>query len=77
MYAPRVESDEAVVVTVVSSGPEADIVCGLLRSAGIECGYRDTEAIDSALEEFIADGPREILVHASDVDAARELLAAE
>jgi hypothetical protein len=77
MYAPRVESDEAVVVTVVSSGPEADIVCGLLRSAGIECGYRDTEAIDSALEEFTADGPREILVHASDVDAARELLAAE
>ena len=77
MYAPRVESDQAVVVTVVSSGPEADIVCGLLRSAGIECGYRDTEAIDSALEEFTADGPREILVHASDVDAARELLAAE
>jgi hypothetical protein len=77
MYAPRVESDEAVVVTVVSSGPEADIVCGLLRSAGIECGYRDTEAIDSALEEFTADGPREILVHAADLDAARELLAAE
>jgi Putative prokaryotic signal transducing protein len=77
MYAPRVESDEAVVVTVVSSGPEADIVCGLLRSAGIECGYRDTEAIDSALEEFTADGPREILVHASDLDVARELLAEE
>ena len=77
MYAPRMESDEAVVVTVVSSGPEADIVCGLLRSAGIECGYRDTEAIDSALEEFTADGPREILVHASDVDVARELLAEE
>jgi hypothetical protein len=77
MYAPRVESDEAVVVTVVSSGPEADIVCGLLRSAGIECGYRDTEAIDSALEEFTADGPREILVHASDLDVARQLLAEE
>jgi hypothetical protein len=58
-----VESEEQVVVTVVASGPEADIVCGLLRSAGIECGYRDTEAIDLSLEEFTAAGPREILVH--------------
>jgi Putative prokaryotic signal transducing protein len=74
-YAPRVESEEHVVLTVVASGPEADIVCGLLRSAGIECGYRDTEAIDLSLEEFTAAGPREILVHPSDLDAARELLA--
>ena len=66
---------EGVVLTVVSSGPEADVVCGLLRSAGIDCAYRDTEAIESALEEFTAAGPREILVRASDLDAARELLA--
>jgi hypothetical protein len=72
-----VEPDDAVVVTVVSSGPEADIVCGRLRSAGIECAYRDTEAIDSLLEEFTADGPREILVHRSDLGAARELLDAD
>ena len=71
------ESEEQVVVTVVASGPEADIVCGLLRSAGIECGYRDTEAIDLSLEEFTAAGPREILVHSSDLEAARELLAAD
>jgi hypothetical protein len=71
-----VESKEQVVVTVVASGTEADIVCGLLRSAGIECGYRDTEAIDLSLEEFTAAGPREILVHPSDLDAARELLDA-
>jgi hypothetical protein len=70
------ESGDPVVLTVVSSGPEADIVCGLLRSAGIECAYRDTEAIDSSLEEFTSGGPREILVHAADVDAARELLPA-
>ena len=70
------ESDEPVVLTVVSSGAEADIVCGLLRSAGIECAYRDTQAIESSLEEFTASGPREILVHAADVDAARELLPA-
>ena len=71
------ESEEQVVVTVVASGPEADIVCGLLRSSGIDCGYRDTEAIDLSLEEFTAAGPREILVHPSDLEAARELLAAD
>jgi Protein of unknown function (DUF2007). len=59
----------------VASETEADIVCQLLRTAGIECGYRDTEAIDLSLEEFTAAGPREILVHPSDLDAAREVLA--
>jgi hypothetical protein len=71
------ESEEPIVVAVVASGAEADIVCGLLRSAGIECGYRDTQSIDLSLEEFTAAGPREILVHPSDLDAARELLAAD
>jgi hypothetical protein len=70
-----VGAEEVAVVTVVSSGPEADVVCGLLRSAGIECGYRDTGATESSLEEFTATGPREILVHPSDLEAARELLA--
>jgi hypothetical protein len=74
-YRPAVEADEAVVVKVVSGEPEAEMVCGLLRSAGIECAYRDTEAIDSPLEDFTAAGPREILVHESDLEAARELLA--
>jgi hypothetical protein len=66
--------DDAVVVKVVSDEPEAEIVCGLLRSAGIECGYRDTDAIDSPLEDFTAAGAREILVHAADLEDARALL---
>lgn len=69
------ESGEGIVLTVVSGEPEADVVCGLLRSAGIDCAYRDTEAIESPIEDFIAAGPREILVRESDVDAARALLA--
>jgi hypothetical protein len=68
------QPQEGVVVTVVSSEQEADVVCGLLQSNGIDCAYRDTEVIDSPLEDFIAAGPREILVRASDVEAARELL---
>jgi len=68
------DPDQTVVLTVVSSETEAEVVCGLLRSAGIECAYRDTDAIESSLEDFIATGPREILVHASDLDHARALL---
>ena len=49
-------------------------MCGLLRSAGIDCGYRDTDAIDSQFEDFTAAGQREILVHPSDQEAARALL---
>jgi len=72
-----VEAADAVVVKVVSGTSEAEIVCGLLRSSGIECGYRDTEAIDSPLEDFMAAGAQEVLVHASDLEAAKELLAVQ
>ena len=68
------DPDQTVVLTVVASEPEAELVCGLLGAAGIECAYRDTEAIDSQIEEFIAAGRREILVHAADLEEARALL---
>jgi hypothetical protein len=70
-----VDASDTVVLTVVSDEQEAEIVGGLLRSAGLECGYRDTEALDSPLEDFIAAGEREILVHSSDLETARSLLA--
>ena len=62
-------------VTVVSGESEAEVVCGLLRSAGIKCAYRDTEAIDSSLEDFMPAGSREILVDAADLEAAKQLIA--
>jgi hypothetical protein len=67
--------DEGVVVSTVSDEIEAELACGLLRSAGIECGYRATEATDSAFEGIASDGPREILVHQTDLEAARTVLA--
>jgi hypothetical protein len=70
-----VEQDEYVVVKVVSGEPEADIACGLLRTNGIECFSRDTDAIDSVLEDFVEAGPHEILVAPADAAAAKELLA--
>jgi hypothetical protein len=67
--------DEGVVVTTVPGEMEAEVVCGLLRSAGIECGHRVTEATDSALEGIASDGPREILVPETALETARAVLA--
>ena len=71
------EADDTVVLRVVSGESEAEVVCGLLRSAGIDCAHRDTEAIDSPLEDFMSAGAQEILVHESDLETAKELLAAQ
>jgi hypothetical protein len=68
------DADTPVVVTVASGEVEAEMLCGLLRSNGIECGYRETTAVDTPLEEFTGSGPREILVHQRDLERARELL---
>jgi hypothetical protein len=68
------DQSERVVLMVVSGEPEAEVVCGLLRSSGIDCAYRDTSAIDSPLEDFMPAGPREIVVRAADVEAARALI---
>ena len=69
------QEDGAVVVTVVSGQSEAEVVCGLLRSAGIKCAYRDTDAIDSSLEDFMTAGSQEILVPEPDVEAAKRLIS--
>ena len=68
------EPGEQVVLTVVADEPEAEILCGLLQANGIDCAYRDTEVIDSPLEDFTAAGAREILVRQADLEAARSLL---
>ena len=68
------DANDTVVVKVVSGETEADIVCGLLRSAGLECGYRDTEAIDGPFEGLSESGPREVFVLKSDLAAAQAVL---
>jgi hypothetical protein len=67
--------DDAVRVTTVPSVEEAEVLCGLLRSAGIECGYRPTDEEDSAFEGFSSEGHQEILVHQSELEDAKALLA--
>ncbi len=70
------EAENGVVVAVAENEPEAEMLCGLLRDAGIECGYRDTRELGSTIEDFTAAGPREILVHPDDLERARALLPA-
>jgi hypothetical protein len=65
--------DEGVRVITVQAEPEAESFCMLLRSNGIECAHRLTTEEDSPFEGF-GDGMREILVHPSDLEAARALL---
>jgi hypothetical protein len=54
---------------------EAEALCGLLRSEGIECVYRDTDV--SAAGIFGGStfgGWREVLVAEDDLEQARKLL---
>jgi hypothetical protein len=69
-----VDADQ-VRVTTVPGEAEAEVLCAILRSAGIECAHRLTDEADSPFEGIATDGIREILVHEQDLDAARGLLA--
>jgi hypothetical protein len=59
-------------LTTVGSAGEADVICALLRSAGIECGDREATGVWIGL--LAHGGWREILVAEADLEAARELL---
>ena len=64
-----------VTLTVVHDEAEAEMVCGLLRSNGIECSYRKTDVAAGAWTGgFARGGPIEILVNEADLVAARGLL---
>jgi hypothetical protein len=64
-----------VTLTVVHDEAEAEMVCGLLRSNGVECSYRKTDLAAGAWTGgFARGGPIELLVHEEDIVTARELL---
>ncbi|TML33232.1 MAG: DUF2007 domain-containing protein [Actinobacteria bacterium] len=66
--------DDAVRLTTVPGEAEADALCGLLRSEGLECAHRPTPENDSAFEGIGSDGIHEILVHEADLERAREII---
>jgi hypothetical protein len=67
---------DPVPVTIVQNEPEAELVCSLLRSEGIECYHRPTNVTAGAFDGVVGSGgSREVLVAPDNVERARELLA--
>jgi Putative prokaryotic signal transducing protein len=66
--------EEPVVLDVVQTEAEAELLCSLLRSAGIECAQRVSNRGAGAFAATGGVGPYEVLVHRKDLDAGREIL---
>jgi hypothetical protein len=65
--------NELVVVKVVGSEPEAELLCSLLRSADIECALRQTN-LGAGAADGMPGGPYELVVRPQDLDDARDVL---
>jgi Putative prokaryotic signal transducing protein len=65
--------DDWVVVEVAGSEPEAELLCSVLRSAGIECLTRLTNS-GAGAGDGLALGAHDIMVSPQDAQDAREIL---
>ena len=63
---------ELVKVAYANDEAEAELIQGLLRLSDVESVVRRAPGFD--VPEFLAAGPREVLVAASDVPVARDVL---
>jgi hypothetical protein len=71
-------TNDLVRLKVVANELEAEIVRSLLTTEGIESLQRYTDFGAGSYDGMPSGGgPREILVHASDLEAARELVGSE
>jgi hypothetical protein len=66
-----------VTLTVVHDGLEAEELCGLLRTNGIDCMYRSSTMAQGFGLSTGMVGPTEVLVEESDLERAREFLPDE
>jgi hypothetical protein len=67
---------ELVVLDVVGSEPEAEIIISLLRTEGIQAIAQKTNfAVGLADASSSGAGPREILVHEENLERAKRVLA--
>jgi Putative prokaryotic signal transducing protein len=60
-------------VAYAQNQPEAEMIQGLLRQEGIQSMVQRNGGFD--VPDFLAAGPRDVLVPESDAERARELLA--
>jgi len=68
------DRDELVVVEVAGTEAEGELLCSLLRSAGIECLSRLTDSGAGAGDGPGTVGAHEIVVAIQDAEDARALL---
>jgi hypothetical protein len=69
--------DKLARVTVVRNETEAEMVCALLRTAGLRSLHRQTNAGAGFGDGMPQTGAHEVLVEADELERAREALAAE
>ena len=66
--------DDWVVVEVARSEPEAELLCSVLRGAGIECAARLTNQGAGAGDGLGTVGAHDIVVSSRDASEARAIL---
>jgi hypothetical protein len=67
-------TDEFVAVEVAGTQPEAEMLCSVLRDAGIACLARLTSRGAGVGDGLGIGGQHEIVVRSQDARAAREIL---
>ena len=67
-------ADDWVVVQVARSEPEAELLCSVLRSAGIDCLPRLTNQGAGAGDGLGTVGAHDIMVSSGDAQEARDIL---
>jgi hypothetical protein len=67
---------ELVYLTIVPNEHEAELLCALLRTEGIECDHRPTNFAVGSMDGMPGGGPREVVVAEESLERAQELLAA-
>ena len=65
--------DALVALDVVATEQQAEVICGLLRSAGIACLTRQTNVGAGASDGSTVAGSYEVVVRAQDLEVAREV----
>jgi hypothetical protein len=67
-------TSDLVRLTIVPDETEAELIRGLLAAEGIQSMHRQTNFAAGAWDGWAVAGAREILVHAGDLERAREFV---
>ena len=67
---------DLVYLTLVPNEYEAELLCALLRTEGIECDHRPTNLGAGSMDGMPGGGPREVVVAEESLARAQELLEA-